>query len=518
MPSDVRVRCRDEWLAELDVLRPGCATILDGLRLIASSRRMRRELAGTAQGIWWRESAISVAVRPGFDLGVLYVVLVVYLSLDSPGKLGGMAFVSFVAFPFLVTLVLVASGFYKRQLRTPLVRGVVLIAASVSSCSAPLVGMAVLRAGWFSMPRLWVELGLYSLLALVACRALFVAWEHWARRHGHDIRPALIIGAGVVGARIAQRLERDSRYGLDPAGFLDHDPRSVVEVDGRVVPVLGSVEDIDTAVAATGARALIVAFSRLADERLAPLVQYARERRVEISVVPRMFDTINDRIRYQALGGLPILSFDAVNPRGIQFAVKHVLDRVLALVLLVVFAPVMVFAAIAVWVSSPGPVLFAQARVGRDGKVFNFYKLRSMRTTSKATTLHYFGSVDDAHLGPGGVEGKDRRTMVGRVLRRFSIDELPQLFNVLKGDMSLVGPRPERPELAERFEQDIERYGERHRVKAGITGWAQVHGLRGQTSLDERVEWDNYYIAHWSLWLDLKILLMTILTVRHRAE
>jgi exopolysaccharide biosynthesis polyprenyl glycosylphosphotransferase len=261
-----------------------------------------------------------------------------------------------------------------------------------------------------------------------------------------------------------------------------------------------------------------VAFSRLADERLAPLVQYARERRVEISVVPRMFDTINDRIRYQALGGLPILSFDAVNPRGIQFAVKHVLDRVLALVLLVVFAPVMVFAAIAVWVSSPGPVLFAQARVGRDGKVFNFYKLRSMRTTSKATTLHYFGSVDDAHLGPGGVEGKDRRTMVGRVLRRFSIDELPQLFNVLKGDMSLVGPRPERPELAERFEQDIERYGERHRVKAGITGWAQVHGLRGQTSLDERVEWDNYYIAHWSLWLDLKILLMTILTVRHRAE
>jgi len=119
---------------------------------------------------------------------------------------------------------------------------------------------------------------------------------------------------------------------------------------------------------------------------------------------------------------------------------------------------------------------------------------------------------------PGGVEGKDRRTAVGRFLRRTSLDELPQLLNVLKGEMSLIGPRPERPEFVELFEHDITRYGDRHRVKSGITGWAQVHGLRGQTSLAERVEWDNYYIAHWSLGLDVKILALTLAALFHNAE
>jgi lipopolysaccharide/colanic/teichoic acid biosynthesis glycosyltransferase len=121
-------------------------------------------------------------------------------------------------------------------------------------------------------------------------------------------------------------------------------------------------------------------------------------------------------------------------------------------------------------------------------------------------------------VAPGGVEGEDRRTAVGRFLRSSSLDELPQLFNVLRGDMSLVGPRPERPEFVELFRQDIVRYGDRHRVKSGITGWAQVHGLRGQTSLAERVEWDNYYIAHWSLGLDLKILALTLVALFRNAE
>jgi lipopolysaccharide/colanic/teichoic acid biosynthesis glycosyltransferase len=132
------------------------------------------------------------------------------------------------------------------------------------------------------------------------------------------------------------------------------------------------------------------------------------------------------------------------------------------------------------------------------------------------------GSALDIVLGnrtaPGGVEGEDRRTAIGRLLRRTSIDELPQLLNVLQGDMSLVGPRPERPEFVELFRRDIVRYGDRHRVKAGITGWAQVHGLRGRTSLADRVEWDNYYIAHWSLGLDMKILALTVAALFHNAE
>ena len=170
-------------------------------------------------------------------------------------------------------------------------------------------------------------------------------------------------------------------------------------------------------------------------------------------------------------------------------------------------------------------MLFRQRRIGRDGKVFDLYKFRSMRIDLAQAEI---GADDDASaleflLGgdtaPGGVEGDDRRTPIGRFLRRSSVDELPQLLNVLRGEMSLIGPRPERPEFVELFNQDIIRYDDRHRVKSGITGWAQVHGLRGQTSLAERVEWDNYYIAHWSLGLDLKIFALTLLALlRNGAE
>ena len=151
-------------------------------------------------------------------------------------------------------------------------------------------------------------------------------------------------------------------------------------------------------------------------------------------------------------------------------------------------------------------MLFRQRRVGRDGQVFDMLKFRSMRV--RRTGGHGFRPEQGS--APGGVEGEDRRTPFGRFIRRTALDELPQLFNVLRGEMSLVGPRPERPEFVSLFDDDIDRYGDRHRVRSGITGWAQVDGFRGQTSLADRVEWDNFYIENWSLWLDVKILLMTI--------
>jgi lipopolysaccharide/colanic/teichoic acid biosynthesis glycosyltransferase len=181
-------------------------------------------------------------------------------------------------------------------------------------------------------------------------------------------------------------------------------------------------------------------------------------------------------------------------------------------------------------------VLFRQRRVGRDGKLFDVLKFRSMRIDGSSREQAIDGASaspqlgreragEDSELlrpgrdiGPGGVEGTDRRTRVGQLIRRTALDELPQLINVLRGEMSLVGPRPERPEFVELFRQEITRYGDRLRVKSGITGWAQVHRLRGKTSLAERVEWDNYYIAHWSLGLDLKILLLTVFAVFHGAE
>ncbi len=233
-------------------------------------------------------------------------------------------------------------------------------------------------------------------------------------------KPVLIMGAGVVGAQVARRLESHPEYGLVPIGFLDEEPRSVAEVGGRDVPVLGTIEDLDETVMRTGVGHLIVAFSSVADARVSRLIQRCQELGLEVSVVPRMFDTINNRVGYDTVGGLPLMSFTTVDPKGLQFAFKHAADRVLALLLLVALSPIILGAALAVLLSSPGPVLFRQRRVGRDGKMFDLYKFRSMRVDpvpaqlngDDETALEFLLGGDTA---PGGVEGNDRRTLVGRL-------------------------------------------------------------------------------------------------------
>ena len=214
-----------------------------------------------------------------------------------------------------------------------------------------------------------------------------------------------------------------------------------------------------------------------------------------MSLVPRLYETINERTTLDHVGGLPLLSLHSVNPRGWQFAAKHAIDRGVATIGLDHHQSTAARAHRRRPALLRGPILFRQRRVGRDGREFDLLKFRTMRVAGLATSSF---ELPDG-VAPGGVEGSDRRTRIGRLLRETSLDELPQLLNVLRGDMSLVGPRPERPEFVARFARDVARYEERHRVKSGITGWAQVHGLRGQTSIADRVEWDNYYIQNWSL-------------------
>jgi exopolysaccharide biosynthesis polyprenyl glycosylphosphotransferase len=204
-------------------------------------------------------------------------------------------------------------------------------------------------------------------------------------------------------------------------------------------------------------------------------------------------------------GETPLLSFPGTRPRHWQLLCKQMLDRSLAFIIVLLFAPLMLSIAVGIRLSSPGPALFRQRRVGREGRVFDLLKFRTMYIAETAD-----GFDPPRGIAPGGIEGSDRRTQLGRWLRRGSLDELPQLFNVLRGDMSLVGPRPERPEFVERYTAEVSDYEARHRVKSGITGWAQVHGLRGQTSIADRVEFDNYYIRNWSLRLDLWIIALTI--------
>lgn len=227
-----------------------------------------------------------------------------------------------------------------------------------------------------------------------------------------------------------------------------------------------------------------------------------------------MFESVNLRVSLDNIGPLPLLNLSWVDPKGWQFAIKHGIDRVVSAVLLILLSPVLLGLALAVRFSSPGPILYRQLRIGRDGRRFDILKFRSMRVDEDWVSAPDF----DVSTAPGGVEGADRRTPIGSWLRRYSLDELPQLFNVLLGQMSLIGPRPERPEFVEVFDEEVRRYSDRHRVKSGITGLAQVSGFRGKTSLPERVELDNYYIQNWSMALDLKIALRTFGAVLEPAE
>ena len=381
--------------------------------------------------------------------------------------------------------------------------GVISLAAILTIAAGSIIGTAH-----------HVAFALHLWALAVACvgveRIVLFAYRRYALSSQALATPTLIVGAGAVGARLAMRLFADPAYGLRPAGFLDTDPMPRPDhARTPLVPVLGGPNDLPEAIADTGARHVILAFTTEPDHVLIEKVKECQALGIEVSLVPRMYEAINERVTLDHVGGLPLLSLRRTDPHGWKFWVKHALDRCVAAILLAVLAPLLIGIAIAVRATSPGPVLFRQRRVGRDGREFDVLKFRTMLDEAYSDR----GFVPPDGCAPGGVEGEDRRTRIGRWLRGVSLDELPQLLNVLCGQMSLVGPRPERPEYVARFDAEVDHYRDRRRVKSGITGWAQVNGLRGQTSIADRVEWDNYYIENWSLRLDLRIMLLTIAEV-----
>ncbi len=354
----------------------------------------------------------------------------------------------------------------------------------------------------------------FATVLLLGWRLTWSALRLQSRRSGRSGRPTVIAGAGEVGARLEQHLRDLRGLGLIPVGFVDAHPPSREELGRRVGPVLGSPAEFDAIVDRSAARHVIFAFQIDPDLTLRPLVRRCQERGLTMAIVPRLFDDATNRMVLEHIGGIPVFELSQVDPKGWQFAIKHGFDRSVSAVLLVLLSPLLAATAIAVRLSSPGPVLFRQRRVGRDGQVFDVLKFRSMVFDPEGAGKPALAPG----AAPGGIEGDDRRTPVGRFIRAWSLDELPQLVNVLRGEMSLIGPRPERPELVGDFAERVRRYEERHRVRSGITGWAQVHGLGPGTSLADRAEYDNWYIQNWSLWLDAKILLMTIPAVLRPSE
>jgi exopolysaccharide biosynthesis polyprenyl glycosylphosphotransferase len=420
-----------------------------------------------------------------------------------------------VVFGLLALGILASRGMYGARLHYELLEELRSVVIATS-----LAGMVVLSARELIGPptdlsaqviRTWAFATAYVAAGRVAL--------HWSRtqsyRHGESVRPTLIIGAGKVGRLAAARLLQHPELGLSPVGFLDKDPL-VGEDETLPLPVLGASWDIDRVVAQHKVEQVIITFSRAPHEVLLRLVRRCEELDVNVAFVPRLFEKVTSKLTVEHIGGLPLISSRPANPKGLQFGIKYAVDRLVAGVVLLLALPIMLPAAIAILATLGRPLFFRQVRVGRDGRTFAMLKFRTMRPVEPELDEPELDLPPDT--APGGVERGDRRTRVGTFLRRTSLDELPQLINVLKGEMSLIGPRPERPEFVGLFEQSVYRYGDRHRVKSGITGWAQVHGLRGKTSLSDRVEWDNYYIENWSLWLDLKVLLLTFLAVAHSPQ
>ncbi|MDO8209840.1 sugar transferase [Conexibacter sp. CPCC 206217] len=425
--------------------------------------------------------------------------------LASPGTTTTSDFLWAAGYALLTLLILEGRGFYTLRLHQSPVDMMARIFAATSIAAMVLTFAHAIVDNEPELAQQTLRLWVFALVFLGAGRLGLTLDRQRALRRGETGSNTLVVGSGSVGHLIAQRLIDRPELGLRPIGFLDKDPLIDNSADRDGLPVLGASWDLEDVVQRYNVEQVVVTFSTAPHAVMLGLIRRCRELGVEVVVVPRLFEEVNNRVEVEHLGGVPLLRAATVDPKGWQFTFKYALDRVLAGIGLLLISPLLLAIMLAVRLSSPGPILYHQRRVGLDGREFDMLKFRSMRV---AETIDEFVPVDG--LAPGGIEGVDRRTRVGEWMRRTSLDELPQLINVLRGDMSLIGPRPERTSYANSFTEHVYRYGDRHRVKSGLTGWAQVQGLRGQTSLTDRVEWDNYYIENWSFWLDVKIVLMTV--------
>jgi exopolysaccharide biosynthesis polyprenyl glycosylphosphotransferase len=327
-----------------------------------------------------------------------------------------------------------------------------------------------------------------------AGRVLSYATIRGLRERGRVVEPTLIVGAGAIGAKLAAILREHREYGMAPIGFLDS-----FEGTGLSMPILGDVHALVPTVERNQVTRVIVAFGAMKAAEMIRVLRDCDRLPVEVFVVPRFFELgVAPRGSLaEEVWGIPLIHLRRPALRRPARVTKRILDLTLATLALVLTAPLLLAAAVAVGWTSRGPILFRQKRIGRNGQVFELLKLRTLHVNDDSDTMW-------------SVAEEDRLTPVGPILRRTGIDELPQLINVLRGEMSLIGPRPERTHFVNRFSVEVPRYNDRHRVPGGITGWAQVHGLRGDTPIDDRSRFDNHYIEHWSLWHDIVILVRTI--------
>ncbi len=315
---------------------------------------------------------------------------------------------------------------------------------------------------------------------------------------GIGLKRVLIAGAGDLGRLVADKVLEHRELGFKVVGFLDD--RGGDHIGYRGLPLLGALGEADEIIKREKIDHVYVALTLDEHVKMLGLVEATNREGVDIHVVPDLLQFIALRARLEDLDGVPIISLNDVPLRGFNSVLKRAIDVAISATALFLFSIPFALISIAIKRTSPGAVFYKQERMGLDGKAFQVYKFRSMHMGAEDETGPIWAREDDPRCTP-----------LGRILRKFDLDELPQLWNVLRGDMSIVGPRPERPYFVEQFKHRFPQYMLRHKVKAGITGWAQVNGWRGNTSLEKRIEYDLYYIENWSVGLDLKIMWLTLL-------
>ena len=338
---------------------------------------------------------------------------------------------------------------------------------------------------------------LLSIAVIWFSRAAFREGLRFARRRGYNLRYAVVVGDGELAAMVAQRMQGRPDVGIQVLGVIGDDK------DGPAgARRLGGYADLRSVLDANTVDHVVLALAHEDYGRLGGLLDAVGDEPVTIHVVPDLLRFASLRGGVEQFEGMPFIHLRESPLYGWNRLAKRVFDAVFSVAVLAVLGPLLLLIAAAVKASSSGPVLYRQERMGLDGRRFAMLKFRTMLPDAEASSGPVWAGPADA-----------RRTRLGGFLRRFSLDELPQFINVVRGDMSVVGPRPERPVFVERFRQTVPGYMLRHKVKSGITGWAQVNGLRGNTSLEKRIQYDIDYIERWSLWLDLKIIALTVVRV-----
>jgi len=344
----------------------------------------------------------------------------------------------------------------------------------------------------------FVYFGIICVIALCVERILFRELLRLIRKRGYNLRHALIVGTGSLGQDVTDRVHSHPELGIKIRGFLCEDSSQIGnELEG--FKVLDTFENVRDVVMNQNIDMVLITLPLSAHERLKRILDDIGDEMVSIMLIPDLIELATLRGGIGEFEGMPIISLRDTPLYGWNVVVKRVTDIVLSITILLTVSPLMIAISFLVKATSIGPVFYRQERMGLDGKIFSMLKFRTMETQAEKET------------GPvWAAKGDSRKTIIGSFLRKTSMDELPQFFNVLKGDMSIVGPRPEREFFIKQFRSKIPKYMLRHKMKAGITGWAQISGWRGNTSLEKRIEYDLYYIENWSIRFDLEIMWLTI--------